>query len=235
MKKIVFIAFAMLFSFGMRAQTITVSYNSEPVGTNDTLSLKPEDDELEFKPFFTNNSMQSIVARIKVEKLNETTTNVWSICTGQLCVAGTQSAPFNIIAGMTYTDAHIDFSVPEDAPMGLFKVTVFDTNSPNNKAEFFVKMYNKNALLGICDVAEEASFVAYPNPANGAVNVDYSLKSHSGELRLYNMAGMCVKSVPLTNQEGCVHLDLTGLPTGVYMYGLCDGQRTGGMKKLVVK
>lgn len=235
MKKIVFIAFAMFLGFGLRAQTLTVSYNNDPVADNDTLSLKPEDDEFEFKPFFTNNGTQSIVARIRVDQLNETPTHVWSICTGQLCVSGTQSAPFTLTAGMTYADAHIDFTVPEDAPMGLFKVTVFDTNSPNTKAEFFVKMYNKNAVVGICDVADEASFIAYPNPATSAVNVDYSLKSSTGELRLYNMAGVCVKSLALTEREGCVRMDLSGLPTGVYMYGLCDGQRTSGMKKLVVK
>lgn len=235
MKKIVFIAFAMLFSFGLQAQTITVSYNDEPVTSTDTLSLKADGDEFQFRPYFTNNSNQNIVARIRVETLNETTTNVWSICTGLLCMTGAQSAPFTLTANATYTDTHIDFAVPEDAPMGLFKVTVYDTNSPSTKAVFHVKMYNMNATLSIDDVADEASFVAYPNPASGSVNIDYSLSNNEGELNVYNMTGICVKSVKLNEREGCVRIDLSGLPTGVYMYGLRDDQRNSSMKKLVVK
>lgn len=235
MKKTVFIALAMLFAMSAKAQTFSASYDNEPLGPTDTLSLKAEEEDFEFKPHFQNNSSHNIIARIEIETLNETTTRVMSTCTGLLCMSGPASAPFQILANSNYTDTHIDFMVPEDAPMGLFRVHIYDTVNPNNETQFFLKLYNKNATVGISDVAEEASFVAYPNPTSGSVNIDYSLRNEEGEVRVYNMTGACVRSVELSGSEGCVRMDLTGLPAGVYMYGLCDGQRTSGMKKLVVK
>lgn len=235
MKKTVFIALAMLFAMSAKSQTLSASYDNEPMGPTDTLTLKATEEDFEFKPHFHNNSGRAIIARIVIETMNETTTSVASTCTGLLCMTGAQSAPFSLEANSTYTDTHIDFIVPEDAPMGLFKVSIYDTANTSNSTHFFLKLYNKNATVGISDVAEEASFVAYPNPTSGSVNIDYSLQNNEGEVNVYNMAGVCVKSVAVQGTEGCVRMDLSGLPAGVYMYGLCDGQRTIGMKKLIVK
>ena len=154
MKKTVFIALAMLFAMSAKAQTFSASYDNEPLGPTDTLSLKAEEEDFEFKPHFQNNSSHNIIARIEIETLNETTTRVMSTCTGLLCMSGPASAPFQILANSNYTDTHIDFMVPEDAPMGLFRVHIYDTVNPNNETQFFLKLYNKNATVGISDVAE---------------------------------------------------------------------------------
>ena len=225
----------MLFALSAGAQSITASFDGATLASTDTVRAQASDDGLEFRPVFSNTTASDIVARIKVEKLDESDITVMSVCTGMLCMTGSQSAPFKLLAQSTYTDTHIDFIVPEDAGTGLFRVSVYDTAHPSTKAEFLLKVYSANTTIGISNVADEASFLAYPNPAHGAVAIDYSLNNSEGDIVLMNISGGIVRTVHVEGTEGSIRLNLSGLPAGVYLYALRDGKRMCGMKKIVVK
>lgn len=216
-----------------QAQTLTVSYNDAAVADGDTLTLTASsNDEIQFRPSFHNSWSSNLICRVQGERLNTTTVELWSICTGLLCVSGMQSAPFAIAAGSTYDDIHIDFMVPSDASMGLFKISVYDTLNTNTRAYFYVKVFPH---VGIAETEQSVSLNAYPNPAAGQVRVDYSANDGNGKLVVYNLAGVCVREMALGEGQGSVNIDLAGLPSGVYMYGIKNGQYSSAMKKLVVK
>lgn len=210
-----------------QSQTFTVSYNNDAVANGDTLTLKaPANNEIQFNPIFRNNGAFNLICRIQGEKLNNTTTEIVSICT-VVCKDGYLSVPFQFNGNSTYSDTQIDFDVPENAEPGLFKITIFDTAYPSTNAFFFVKVYNKNSTA--IESADDAhSICAYPNPTSGTVTVEHN----GGELVIYNMSGVAVREVVLGESAGTTQIDVSALPCGVYMYGL-KGNRT--MKKLVVR
>ena len=233
MKRVLFFALLVGCISYAQSQVLTVSYNNEAVPEGDTLSLTvTSGDEIQFRPAFHNNSSANMVCKISTERLNNTTTEVWSICTGLLCMSGNMSAPFTIAANSTYDDVHIDFAVPQDAPMGLFKINVFDTANTNVNTFFFAKVYPK---VGFETVDNNASFNAYPNPATSVANIVYSNNTDNGRLVVYNMTGMLVREVALESGDGTASVNVSDLPSGVYMYGVSNGKNKPTMKKLVVK
>ena len=54
-------------------------------------------------------------------------------------------------------------------------------------------------------------------------------------LVVYNMTGSVVREVSLNGGEGCMRVDVSSLPAGVYMYGIKSRANVYGIKKLVVK
>lgn len=235
MKKVLFIALLISCTIFAQAQTITVSYNDVDVADGDTLTLKaPANNEIQFTPAIHNNDLQAKVCKIQAEKLNNTTSEIWSICTGLLCMSGYSSAPFTIAGNSTYDDLHIDFDVPADAPMGLFKITIYDTVNTGTRAFFFVKVFNKNSN-GIAEAGQSVSLRAYPNPATSEVRIDYSTNNSNSRLVVFNMTGNKVSETALAESEGSVRIDISTLSAGVYMYGIENNGKISNIKKLVVK
>ncbi len=236
MKKTLFFALLVSCISFAQAQTLSFSYNYQPVAEGDTVILQAgANNEFQFTPAIHNNELFNLVCIIECSKLNTTTSEIVSVCTGILCKDGYVSAPFQLAGNTTYSDTHIDFDVPADAAMGLFKITVYDTNNHNSQATMYVKMYNKNGNLGIAQSDNNVALTAYPNPATGEVTVDYSLSNDHGTLVLYTMTGKMVLEQSLNASEGCVRLDVSTLPSGVYMYGIKNSNGLYGIKKLVVK
>ncbi len=218
-----------------QAQVLTVSYNESNLQNGDTINLKAgANDEIQFTPAFHNNGSSNRVCRIAAEKIDNTTTEIWSICTGLLCVSGTTSAPFTIEGNGVYDDVHIDYTVPADAPTGLFKISVYDTNNTSVRFEFYTRVYNKNNT-GIAEASQSCLVNAFPNPAVSTVSISYSNADANSLLVVYNMTGTVVREVPLNDGEGCMQVDVSSLPAGVYMYGIKSRANVYGIKKLVVK
>lgn len=234
MKKALFFALLVSCISFSQAQTLSFSYNYQTIADGDTVILQAgANNEFQFTPAIHNNALFNLVCIIECSKLNTTTSEIVSVCTGILCKDGYVSAPFQLAGNTTYSDTHIDFDVPADAEMGLFKITVYDTNNRNTQSTMYVKMYNKNGNAGIAQSEYNVALTAYPNPATGEVTVDYSLSNDHGTLVLYTMTGKKVLEQSLNASEGSVRLDVSTLHSGVYMYGIKNGNTN--LKKLVVK
>ncbi|MBP5516021.1 MAG: T9SS type A sorting domain-containing protein [Bacteroidales bacterium] len=234
MKKLLFATLLIGLAVVANAQQLSISYQGNNVSETDTIQVKATGDELQLMPHFTNNQSQNITARILVEKLSTTETEVMSVCTGMLCMSGYQSAPFTINGNSTYEDTHIDFLVPTDAVPGLFKVTVYDTLHTLIQASFYAMVYNTNTTLGIAE-AGTATVTAYPNPATSIANIAYAMSDGNGTLTLYNPMGAAVREIALNDCEGTVQLNVSDLPAGVYMYTIRSGRNRVATKKLIVK
>lgn len=234
MKKALLLALLISCIGAMQAQTLSFLYNGETVADGDTLSLQATArDEFEFAPAIRNNGTESRTCIIRCEKKNNTSTEIMSVCTGLLCKTGYTSAPFALQGETTYSEAHIDFLVPADAEMGLFKITVYDTLNTSESTSMFVKMYH-NDHVGIAENSNNIALSVYPNPAVSNVCISYSHVDR-GSLVLFSMTGKKVREISLNASEGSVSLDISALPSGIYMYGIENGNGLSGLKKLVVK
>jgi hypothetical protein len=80
------------------------------------------------------------------------------------------------------------------------------------------------------------NFSAYPNPAANTVNFSYNLVSgvNAANLKIYNLLGECVQTVPLNTAKNKTTLDVQSIPSGIYV---CEIEANGyqpSYKKLVV-
>ena len=236
MKKALFFALLVSCISLTQAQILSFSYNGQNIAEGDTLTLKAaSNNEFQFTPAIRNDELFNLVCIIECSKLNNTTSEIVSVCTGLLCKDGYVSAPFALAGNTTYDETHIDFDVPADAEMGLFKITVYDTNNRNTQATMYVKMYNKSSNLGIAESGKTVNLAAYPNLATSEVAIDYSFDGNRGNLVVYAMDGKMARKVALDSKQGTIRLDVSTLPSGVYMYGIESNSGTNELEKLIIK
>jgi hypothetical protein len=63
----------------------------------------------------------------------------------------------------------------------------------------------------------------YPNPASGTITIDLGAQQQA-QLFLFNAYGACVMQRTVTGSTGT--LDISGLPSGVYMVRSMSGEGT---------
>lgn len=232
MKRILFFSLLVSFAFHSNAQSFGITYNGSAVANGDTVTIVSNDEEFQFKPAFTNNSTSDVVARVTTEKLNNSEIEVTSICTDH-CVPGNISYPFALPKDSTYSSIYIDFDVPQNSAEGIFKISIYDTVKTSTRSDFYVKIRRGNA--GIAQIEHNTTIKLYPNPATESVNVEYSISSDNGALVIYNLTGVAVYEKALSSRQGKVSIDVSGLPTGVYLYGIRSKDENSPIRKLVIR
>ena len=104
--------------------------------------------------------------------------------------------------------------------------------------------------IGIDPAGRILGFISgpVPNPANAEVSVRYQLPGASDgsgswlpgtasintSFQLLDTRGIPVKEIPLTSSSGTVKLNVSDLPSGVYLYRIAGSFGTTSVKKLVV-
>jgi thiol-disulfide isomerase/thioredoxin len=87
-------------------------------------------------------------------------------------------------------------------------------------------------IVGVADLFEDGTFRVYPNPANDAVLVDFSLKSNSDvQITLVNAFGQVVRDLgsrSYANGQNNVRIETANLASGVYFLSIsnADGALT---------
>ena len=117
-------------------------------------------------------------------------------------------------------DLTIDEAVAQ--PYSIYKMKV-----SNDEVASSVIIRFQAYTEGINDVASSA-LTAYPNPAQGNVNISYDVNQPS-TLAIYDMQGRVVRSMPVSGSGNAV---VDNLAAGIYTYGIM-GSTT--MQKLIVK
>lgn len=230
MKKIILlVSMVMAFAFAS-AQTYQVTQNGIPVNYGDTLTADVIDGECNFYFGFIYSGSGQVPTIISSELTNQSSISVISICAGTSCFGGASTNPFNINGGVEYGDNHIEFIVPEDASTAIFKVTIYNTQNESIHTSFYVKVLMNTVGIDKPQMAENSQVTVYPNPATGIVNVSCE-NAVDDVVVIYNTVGAIVKKAALVS--GSARVDVSDLPSGVYLYGLSNERR--GLKKLVVR
>jgi carboxypeptidase T len=74
-----------------------------------------------------------------------------------------------------------------------------------------------------------------PNPAKEEVLISYELKDNAfGTLTLYNSIGLRVQEELTLSHKGDLHLDVSGLPAGVYFYRMESAGVSSASRKLII-
>ncbi|TGE27397.1 T9SS type A sorting domain-containing protein [Hymenobacter metallicola] len=84
-------------------------------------------------------------------------------------------------------------------------------------------------------VADEKSFLVYPNPSNGIVHIAINgFEGRRLELRILNVIGTVIYRESLTELTGPKTLDLSKFASGLY-YVKLEGENASEMRKLVIR
>ncbi len=66
------------------------------------------------------------------------------------------------------------------------------------------------------DAIIEESLLLFPNPAENELNIEIIKRTNVQDIKIYNYLGQLVKSLPSTNFNLTVTVDINGLPNGTY-------------------
>lgn len=84
-------------------------------------------------------------------------------------------------------------------------------------------------------VADEKSFLVYPNPSNGIVHIAINgFEGRKMELRILNVIGTVIYRESITELNGSKTLDLSKFATGLY-YVKLEADNASEMRKLVIR
>ena len=224
MKK--FLSFALLLSSFMvlKAQTqISFVCNGQTYQNGESIVVTLENNYNSGTITMHNNTsspLQGLV--ITATQIESHGIEVSAICTDQ-CVPGLVSTPFNIAPEADYP-VIIDFDLDETI---ADPYCVYNFEVSNGTITSSVVVRFQISSLGISDVVANR-LSAYPNPAEGQVNISYEVAQPS-TLAVYDMQGRVVRQLAVTGSGNAV---IDNLPAGIYAYGFL-GSNT--MRKLIVK
>ena len=117
----------------------------------------------------------------------------------------------------------IDISASVQQPYGVYTLTV-----SNSSISSSIVLRMQTATVGIAEATTQEVLSAYPNPAQGNVNISYDVNQPS-TLAIYDMQGRVVRSMSVSGSGNAV---VDNLAAGIYTYGIM-GSTT--MQKLIVK
>lgn len=107
---------------------------------------------------------------------------------------------------------------------------VFDVIWPLTSAQELLDMFEEVAGITVVDVPEikENEFNIYPNPSSSVFNIKSEMTGEA-DVRIYDMAGRCVKSIRV-NDISDATINVNDIENGVYIVDV-----NGKMTKLVVE
>jgi hypothetical protein len=149
--------------------------------------------------------------------------DIWGLCAGAYCRQDSVSDAFNIPPSGEYTEFTMDLTIDEvPQPYSIYKMKV-----SNDNVACSVTIRFQAYAEGINDVAS-STLTAYPNPAQGNVNISYDVNQPS-TLAIYDMQGRVVRNLSVSGSGNAV---VDNLPAGIYTYGIVG---SGSVQKLIVK
>ncbi len=159
----------------------------------------------------------------------------WGLCFGPSpSVVWTAPSTQGINAGDTNKTFTADYNDSGKAGIELIRYIYYDASNPADSAWVQVK-FNVINDAGIAPVAANSmSFSApYPNPAASFTNFNYHVGALS-HLTIYNSIGQEVKSMILNSSANKFSLNVSGMPSGIYICQLTADGTQPLYQKLVV-
>ncbi len=237
-----------LFIFSQAQNPITLSWNGKTLG--DTLVILDSPGNLGEFIFHaiiynnTNNGMNIKVARNNIY-IVENTEN--SFCWPTTCWSPLvdTSSDYGFIPAGGHSDSsefsgHYRYNDGSGNHMygtSIVKYSFFNMDNPEIINTIIVKY-----SLGYVGIKENKFHGAkvsdiFPNPVSNVAMFNYNLGNNikSGEVKIINLLGKVVKSIPLITQQGLLKIDVSDLHEGIYFYTISLNNNIFKTKKFIIK
>ena len=87
--------------------------------------------------------------------------------------------------------------------------------------------------LGVNDAVNESNLFIYPNPSDGIITVDFSSFAPAASVEVLDIAGKVVSSIE--NATGKATVNISGMPSSIYLVRVSDGINTIHKKVILNK
>jgi hypothetical protein len=238
-KSLLLIAFSLVFSFAIFAQTnIVLSKDGVPY-TNGTTIVKndyPLGSAMDLFLDVQNTGASSIDVKCRVTPIQQVSGSVLGVCWGGSCTepAPHETDPTTIAAGATTSEFHAEYK--HNGNFGLTSVRYTFFNATNNNDSVCV-VCNYEGYLSIEESTPSFSFSdAYPNPANNSVVFTYQLGNcNNAKVVIRDLLGKEVANATIGQQDGKLRINTDQLINGVYFYSVVVDDKIITTKKLVIR
>jgi hypothetical protein len=151
--------------------------------------------------------------------------------TDKVAVQGIFTVPFDAQSGLTrmrvqMKHAQVPFSPCETLPFGETEDYLMEIGAPSGLQ---ASRLGRGVSKGLLEDASEASLSVYPNPASGTAQVQFE---GDATVELLSLDGRVLRHV---QASGTHQLDLSDLPSGLYVIAVTDAQGNRQTVKLAVE
>ena len=186
-----------------------------------------------------NVTSSAITIKVKKRLIYNASNDAITFCVGVNCYppSTTLSAAVTIGANSILSSGFLtDFTATNTPNTAKVIYTIFNNNTPSDSIPVIMN-YNVSAMAGIEQFRiQNSEFKAYPNPASNNILFTYDLKNvtQSASVKIYNMLGSLVKTIPLETYTNNTKADISSLEEGVYIYSIIVGDKAIKTSRLVV-
>ncbi|MBN2175958.1 MAG: T9SS type A sorting domain-containing protein [Bacteroidales bacterium] len=221
--------------------TLSLSWEGGNLEDNSTVEFSGNPDVMAIASYIyvTNNDGQPVDVHVKRIVTHVLPGTVNYFCWGACFPPDVNQSinPITIGAGATNsTDFIGDLEPNGQAGISYISYVFFDASDASNYSTVNVQ-YN-TMVTGIDDFqAVEPSVIAYPNPANNFVNIDYdNLVNQNARIVIYDLLGSVVKEINVTDNNGSIkNINTSTLNEGIYFYSLVINNESKDTQKLIIK
>jgi len=237
-----FLLFALLVLFSTVAFTQSLKLTNElgqDIGnTTVTIDIKSSDItnddsyEVEYKCDLNNVSAMKVTATIE-KTLNDIPDGAEStFCALGSCTDPTQTSRTGDIEGND-KDSELLHYKPKGNTVDATIVYTYSYEGGSDDVTLTLK-YHVIDDTNVPELAKDNNFMAYPNPANGQVNISFNT-AEDAEIVIYNIVGKKVKTVLVSPGLKTVEIETSDLQAGTYFYSIISDTKLSGTKRLVIK
>jgi hypothetical protein len=188
-----------------------------------------------------NVTSSAISIKVKKHLISNAGGDGITFCVGSNCYSSTTtlspvavSIPANSLLTNGLTTDFTATNIPNTAAVVY---TVFNNANPNDSVSVRINYNVVNNTAGIKQITGINNQIAvYPNPASSEVSFtcDLSNVNQSATVKIYNMLGSLVKTIPLESNTTTEKIDISSLEEGVYVYSFIVGGKAIKTSRLVV-
>lgn len=238
MKKIIFtlLMFVAVYSFAQTSMILT--YNGTQVQSGDTIQFEnvPLNSDFEVYSDITNTTNRPLNLFIVKDLLQSAGAGTEvSTCLGQCTTNDT--IRYTMEADTTLSDAfHITYgTLAEGISIVKYRIANED-NIASDYVDVYFRFDSRTTSIHNASM-QHTSLSAYPNPASGNVNINYSYNGNASSLQLVvkNIMGATVQVLSLNTNGDKVMMNVSEFTPGIYFYSLEADGRAIMTKKLLVK
>ena len=178
---------------------------------------------------FINGTMSNDSVRIQKKDAQLSTTADISYCTDYGCYTkdNDESDKFQVKSKDT-ANLYLHYSPHGTTDSAWVVYRVHKESSPSVEITILYVI-----ATNIKNIKKENSFIAYPNPANQIVKINYTIQK-TAKINLYDITGNKVKEFNLSLNDKSIRIDIADLPQGTYFYTLTTAKTTK-TKRLIIR
>jgi hypothetical protein len=233
MKKILLAATAILFGATMVAQSLTVTNYVKYVGMNSTAIS-------DYSSYVSLKNVSSTPKDVKVKRVEFSSTSCafdsmyfcWDLCYGANVKQSVGSVTIAANEVNSFFTGHAYSKGDNGNCSDSTRYTFFVESNPNDSVSIVI-VFQASSTFSVRELGKPV-LKAYPNPANQVFVVELAAQPTANtNLEMFNMVGSKVMNAPLNGIK--TELNVSHLPSGVYVYSIVQNGKVTDTRKLVVR